>query len=53
MIGCPSPADLEALPLDLDEALVERVVAAGGSVDLVEEPWLGRVEGGRALPNLV
>jgi peptide subunit release factor 1 (eRF1) len=36
-------------PLELGEALVERVVAAGGSVDMVEEPWLGRVEGVAAL----
>ena len=36
-------------PLDLGEALVERVVATGGSVDMVEEPWLGRVEGVAAL----
>jgi hypothetical protein len=28
---------------------VERVVATGGSVDMVEEPWLGRVEGVAAL----
>jgi hypothetical protein len=36
-------------PLELGEALVERVVATGGSVDMVEEPWLGRVEGVAAL----
>jgi peptide subunit release factor 1 (eRF1) len=39
--------DTEAL--ELGEALVERVVATGGSVDMVEEPWLGRVEGVAAL----
>jgi hypothetical protein len=36
-------------PLELGVALVERVVATGGSVDMVEEPWLGRVEGVAAL----
>jgi hypothetical protein len=36
-------------PLELGEALVERVVATGGSVDMVEEPWLERVEGVAAL----
>jgi peptide chain release factor subunit 1 len=36
-------------PLELGEALVERVVATGGSVDMVEAPWLGRVEGVAAL----
>ena len=36
-------------PLELGEALVEHVVATGGSVDMVEEPWLGRVEGVAAL----
>jgi peptide subunit release factor 1 (eRF1) len=39
----------ETEPLELGEALVERVVATGGSVDMVEEPWLGRVEGVAAL----
>jgi protein required for attachment to host cells len=39
----------ETQPLELGEALVERVVATGGSVDMVEEPWLGRVEGVAAL----
>jgi hypothetical protein len=36
-------------PVELGEALAERVVATGGSVDMVEEPWLGRVEGVAAL----
>jgi peptide subunit release factor 1 (eRF1) len=35
--------------LELGEALVERVVATGGSVDMVEEPGLARVEGVAAL----
>ena len=37
-------------PTELGEALVERVVATGGSVEMVEtQPWLERVEGVAAL----
>lgn len=37
-------------PTELGEALVERVVATGGSVEMIEaQPWLARVEGVAAL----
>ena len=37
-------------PTELGEALVERVVATGGSVEMMEtQPWLERVEGVAAL----